>query len=81
MKIFISHSTKDRDIVARLSGFLESLSDSIEVFCSSDSGAIPTGNDFIQTITTELESCDAFLPLIRPCLKNKYCTNTEYRIL
>ena len=69
-----SHSTKDRDIVARLSGFLESLSDSIEVFCSSDSGAIPTGNDFIQTITTELESCDAFLPLISEYyFKSKFC--------
>ncbi len=74
MKIFISHSTKDRDIVARLSSFLESLSDNIEVFCSSDSGAIPTGNDFIQTITTELETGDAFLPLISDhYFKSKFC--------
>lgn len=74
MKIFISHSTKDWDIVARLSSFLESLSDNIEVFCSSDSGAIPTGNDFIQTITTELETCDAFLPLISDhYFKSKFC--------
>lgn len=74
MKIFISHSTKDRDIVARLSSFLESLSDNIEVFCSSDSGAIPTGNDFIRTITTELAECDAFLPLIsEQYFKSKFC--------
>lgn len=74
MKIFISHSTKDRDIVARLSSFLESLSDNIEVFCSSDSGAILTGNDFIQAITTELETCDAFLPLISDhYFKSKFC--------
>lgn len=74
MKIFVSHSTKDRDVVAKLSSFLESLSDDIEVFCSSDSGAIPTGSDFIRAITTELETCDAFLPLISDnYFKSKFC--------
>lgn len=74
MQIFISHSVKDREIAVKLSGFLESLSNDIEVFCSSDSGAIPVGNDFIQTIVTQLRKCDAFLPLISENYFNsKFC--------
>lgn len=74
MQIFISHSTKDREIAVRLSSFLESLSTEIEVFCSSDSGAIPVGNDFIQTITAQLKKCDAFLPLLSEnYFHSKFC--------
>ena len=74
MQIFISHSVKDRDVAIQLSSFLESLSNDIEVFCSSDSGAIPVGNDFIQTITTQLTKCDAFLPLLSEnYFHSKFC--------
>lgn len=74
MKIFISHSTKDREIALKLSSFLESLSNDIEVFCSSDSGAIPVGKNFVQTITAELRECDTFLPLISEnYFSSKFC--------
>lgn len=74
MQIFISHSVKDREIAIQLSSFLESLSNDIEVFCSSDSGAIPVGNNFIQTITTQLRKCDAFLPLLSEnYFHSKFC--------
>ena len=74
MQIFISHSVKDREIAIQLSGFLESLSNDIEVFCSSDSGAIPVGNDFIRTITTQLKKCDTFLPLLSEnYFHSKFC--------
>ena len=74
MQIFISHSTKDREIARKFSSFLESLSTEIEVFCSSDSGAIPVGKDFIQTIVAQLRKCDAFLPLISEnYFHSKFC--------
>jgi len=74
MQIFISHSVRDQEIAINLSSFLESLSSDIEVFCSSDSGAIPVGNDFIQAIVTQLRKCDAFLPLISGNYFNsKFC--------
>lgn len=74
MQVFISHSTKDREIALKVSGFLESLSNDIEVFCSSDSGAIPVGKNFMKAIVTQLAKCDAFLPLISEnYFSSKFC--------
>lgn len=74
MKIFISHSTKDQEIALKVSSFLESLSSDIEVFCSSDSGAIPVGRNFMKSIATQLRRCDTFLPLISEnYFSSKFC--------
>ncbi len=64
MKIFISHSSKDKRLANTLSNFLESLDPSVEVFCSSQIGSIKVGMDFVNTITKELDLCDAFIPLL-----------------
>lgn len=54
MKIFISHSSKDKILANTLSSFLESIDNCIEVFCSSQIGSIKVGQDFVHVITKEL---------------------------
>lgn len=66
MKIFISHSSKDKNIANALSNFLESIEPSVEVFCSSQIGSIKVGQNFVKAITTALNNCDAFIPLLSP---------------
>lgn len=66
MKIFISHSSKDKNIANSLSDFLESIAPSVEVFCSSQIGSIKVGQDFVKTITEALNDCDVFVPLLSP---------------
>ena len=34
-----------------------------------------------QVITNGVEYSERLVEVARPCLKNKHCTNTEYRIL
>ena len=51
MKIFISHSSKDKNIANAFSNFLESVAPSVEVFCSSQIGSIKVGHDFVKIIT------------------------------
>lgn len=64
MKIFISHSSKDEILAKTLSSFLESIDNSIEVFCSSQIGSIKVGRDFVREITKELNQCNVFIPLL-----------------
>ena len=59
MKIFISHSSKDSKIATALSNFIESISPSVEVFCSSQIGSIKAGADFVKSVTKALNNCDA----------------------
>lgn len=66
MKIFISHSSKDKNIANALSNFLEGINPSVEVFCSSQIGSIKVGQNFVREITTALNNCDAFIPLLSP---------------
>ncbi|MBR2724748.1 MAG: toll/interleukin-1 receptor domain-containing protein, partial [Ruminococcus sp.] len=66
MKIFISHSSKDDKIAKALSNFMESISPSVEVYCSSQIGSIKAGEDFVKSVTTALNNCDAFIPLLSP---------------
>ena len=56
MRIFISHATKNKEVVLKFAEFLESVSSEIEVFCSSENGSIKVGKDFIKTIFEELNS-------------------------
>ena len=64
MKIFISHSTQNREIALRFSTFLENISSDIEVFCSNEDESIITGENFIKTIFYELNTSDLFIPMI-----------------
>ena len=74
MKIFISHSHKDKKIANFLSDFLESVAPFVEVFCSSQIGSIGSGRDFVKSITTALNDCDAFIPLLSPSYYNsRFC--------
>lgn len=66
MKIFISHSSKDKDLAISLSSFLESVAPSVEVFCSSQSGSIRVGQNFVHSITEALKNCNVFIPLLSP---------------
>ncbi|MDO5400812.1 MAG: toll/interleukin-1 receptor domain-containing protein [Eubacteriales bacterium] len=63
-KIFISHSGKDEKIARALSNFLESVAPSVEVYCSSQNGSIMVGENFVQSFTSAMENCDAFIPLL-----------------
>lgn len=74
MKIFISHSSKDKNIANSLSSFLEGVAPSVEVFCSSQVGSIKVGQDFVKTITDALNDCDAFIPVLSPNYYNsRFC--------
>ena len=64
MRIFISHSTKNKEIVLKFAKLLENISSDIEVFCSSEKSSIKVGENSISTIFKELSESDVFLPII-----------------
>jgi len=57
-KIFISHATKDKEMVEELIDLLETIGiNSTQIFCSSFEGyGIPLGKDFLETIKQELSA-------------------------
>lgn len=57
-KIFVSHSSKDVDIVEKVIDILEAIGvPSEQIFCSSFDGyGVKLGDDFLETIKTELNS-------------------------
>lgn len=74
MRVFISHSSKNGDIVLRFAKFLESISSEIEVFCTSEKGSIPVGTDFVEKIFQELSASDVFIPIIsKEYYESKFC--------
>lgn len=74
MRIFISHATKNKEVVLKFAEFLESVSNDIEVFCSSESGSIIVGKDFIKTIFEELNASDLFIPILsREYYESRFC--------
>jgi len=74
MKVFVSHSSKDAEIAKTLSYFLKNLSMEIDVFCSSISGSINQGEDFVKCIEEGLKNSDVFIPLIsKNYIQSKYC--------
>lgn len=64
MKIFISHSSKEAELAKELSAFLTKLDDATSVFCSSESGSIGVGEDYVERVENELDACDIFIPLL-----------------
>ena len=74
MRIFISHATKNREIVLRFAEFLENASSDKIVFCSSEDGSIKVGENFIETIFNELNNSDLFVPVIsKEYYESKFC--------
>lgn len=74
MRIFISHATKNREVVLRFAEFLERASSEIEVFCSSEKESISVGKNFVQTIFDELNNSDLFIPMIsKEYYESKFC--------
>lgn len=74
MRIFISHSSKNRELVLKFAKLLETVSIDIEVFCSSEDGSIAIGNDFVKTIFGELNNSDLFIPIISvEYYESKFC--------
>ncbi len=74
MRIFISHATKNCEIVLSFAEFLENVSSDIEVFCSSEDGSIKVGKNFIETIFYELNNCNLFVPIIsKEYYESKFC--------
>lgn len=74
MRIFISHATKNKEIVLKFAKFLEDISSEIEVFCTSENGSIKPGKDFIETIFEELSASDLFIPIIsKEYYESRFC--------
>lgn len=74
MRIFISHATKNKEIVKKFAELLESISSEIEVFCSSESGSIYVGKNFVKAIFEELDASDLFVPILsREYFKSRFC--------
>lgn len=75
MKIFISHSSKDKEVALCLKDFLERMNrEEISVFCSSASGAIKIGDDFVKAIEKELDDSDQFIALVSDnYIRSPYC--------
>ena len=74
MKVFLSHSSMDREIAIALRLLIEDCRDDVFVFCSSDDGAIPVGKDFTDVIYRHLDESDVFIPLLSVnYYKSKYC--------
>lgn len=74
MRIFISHASKNKEIILKFAELLESINSNIEVFCSSENGSIKIGENFVETIFSELDGSDIFVPVIsEEYYKSKFC--------
>lgn len=75
-KIFISHSSKDKDMVIDFVDFLQKGMGfgRGDIFCTSYPNALPTGEEFIAKIKTELVGCEAaFLMITDNYLSSQFC--------
>lgn len=74
MRIFISHASKNGEIVLKFAELLEKVSCEIEVFCSFERGTIGAGQNFVEKIFDELNNSDLFIPIIsREYFESKFC--------
>lgn len=75
-KIFISHSTKDVELIEKFLDFLETAMgiSREEVYCTSIDGTISTGQKFIDNIENNIKSAEIVIFIITPqYLKSKFC--------
>lgn len=74
MRIFVSHASKNGEIVLKFAKLLEMVSSDIEVFCSSEKESIMVGMNFVKTIFTELQKSDLFIPIIsKEYYESRFC--------
>lgn len=74
MRIFISHASRNKEIVLKFAELLENINSDIEVFCSSENGSIKVGENFVEAIFRELDSSDIFIPVIsEEYYDSKFC--------
>lgn len=76
-RIFISYSTKDQELAEHFTEFLQLGMgvQRMDIFCTSFSEALPTGDYFIEKIRTEMETCSVVISLITETyLKSPFCT-------
>lgn len=75
-RAFISYSTKDQELAKCFIDFLQ-LGMGIQrgdIFCTAFSDALPTGENFIEKIRTEIEACSVVISLITEAyLKSSFC--------
>lgn len=62
----------DSEIAKKFSRFLERINLNIDVFCSSVSGTINQGDDFVKAIEDGLKNSDVFIPLISKNYHKRY---------
>ena len=76
MKIFISHSSEDRELVLLFMNLLTQgfHIDSNEIFCTSMDNSLRVGEDFIKNIKEELHDSEIVIFLITPSyITSKFC--------
>ena len=74
--VFISHSTKNRDLVERVVELLQSGMGigREKIFCTSLNRALPTGRDFISIIKENMRECKMVMALItKEYLESSFC--------
>ena len=75
-KIFISHSSKNRELIKTLVEFLQmgmGVSRG-EIFCTSYPESLPTGEQFIEAIREEMRNCEVvFFVITEDFLKSQFC--------
>ena len=75
-KIFIIHSSRDRELIRILLDFLQigmGISRD-EIFCTSYPEELPTGDNFIEIIRKQMRNCEAaFLVITDNFLKSQFC--------
>lgn len=91
MKVFISHSSANKEFALGLKALIESVIDAInpseekDIFCSSEEGSIPVGTRYIEFIFSHLNNCDIFIPILSPeFFESKFCMielGTAYSLL
>lgn len=73
-KVFISHAAKDKELVDAFCEFFENGMGVRDIFCSSKSGCLGIGEDFIRRIREEVCGCEYVIFLITPeYLKSSFC--------
>lgn len=75
-RVFISYGTKNKELADHFIEFLQ-LGMGVQradIFCTAFSEALPTGENFIEKIRTELEACSVVILLItEEYLKSAFC--------
>lgn len=75
-KVFISYSSRNQELAEYFIEFIQ-LGMGVQkrdIFCTAFPEALPTGENFIEKIRTELESCEAVISLItEEYLRSTFC--------